>query len=111
MNLPCGVASNQNVGNFRSVILPVSTRYMIFPPSTELRASLSGCQAKIPEASPLYTVYHLRKYWSTRNFGSLLLDECVYDINLLLSGELAQFGELVGRLLTCRSLSSVDFLV
>src|SRR3990167_2678534 len=25
---------------------------MIFPPSTELRASLSGCQAKIPDASP-----------------------------------------------------------
>src|SRR3989338_10784605 len=25
---------------------------MIFPPSTELRASLSGCHAKIPDASP-----------------------------------------------------------
>src|SRR3989344_1191613 len=52
MNLPCGVGSNQNVGNFSVVILPVSARYITLPPSTLLRANLSGFHAKIPCAVP-----------------------------------------------------------
>src|SRR3989338_2008437 len=52
MNKPCGVASNQKVGNFRERIKPRSTKWIIFPPSTELRANLSGCHETIPSAFP-----------------------------------------------------------
>ena len=51
MNLPCGVVSHQKVGNFSSAIFPVSSKYIIFPPSTLFLANLSGCHAKIPLAS------------------------------------------------------------
>src|SRR3989344_5230150 len=33
INLPCGVGSNQNVGDFSDLIFPVSTRKIICPPS------------------------------------------------------------------------------
>src|SRR3989344_2052264 len=51
MNLPCGVDSNQNCGNLRASILLQSKKYIIFPPSMEFLANLSGCQAIIPLAS------------------------------------------------------------
>src|SRR3989338_560952 len=49
---PCGVGSNQWVGNLRERIRPRSTIWIILPPSTELRANLSGCQDMIPSAFP-----------------------------------------------------------
>src|SRR3989344_4816761 len=52
INKPCGVGSNQKVGNLRDLIKPRSTKWIIFPPSTELRANLSGCQEIIPSALP-----------------------------------------------------------
>jgi hypothetical protein len=53
MNLPCGVGSNQNVGDFSALIFPVSIKKIIRPPSMLFLANLSGCHAKIPSASPL----------------------------------------------------------
>jgi hypothetical protein len=50
------------------------------PPSTELRASLSGCHAKIPFASPLYTVEHGVENRPARNFGGLLFNKFLNDI-------------------------------
>src|SRR3989344_8224022 len=38
INNPCGVGSNQKVGNLRDLIKPRSTKLIILPPSTELRA-------------------------------------------------------------------------
>src|SRR3989338_1169369 len=52
MNFPCGVASNQNVGNFSATIFKVSTKYMTLPPSILFLAKRSGFHAKIPEATP-----------------------------------------------------------
>jgi len=51
MNLPCGVVSHQKVGNFSLAIFPVSSKYIIFPPSTLFLANLSGYYAKIPLVS------------------------------------------------------------
>ena len=53
INKPCGVASNQNVGNLRERIKPRSTKWIILPPSTELRVNLSGCHEIMPSAFPL----------------------------------------------------------
>ncbi|MFA4818647.1 MAG: hypothetical protein WC621_02270 [Patescibacteria group bacterium] len=53
INLPCGVGSNQNVGDFSALIFPVSIRKITRPPSMLFLANLSGCHAKIPSASPL----------------------------------------------------------
>src|SRR3990167_8685379 len=50
---PCGVGSNQWVGNLRERIKPRSTMCMIFPPSTELRARRSGGHDMMPSALPL----------------------------------------------------------
>ena len=52
MNFPCGVDSNQKLGNFKPSNLFVSSKYIILPPSTELRARRSGCQERILSASP-----------------------------------------------------------
>src|SRR3989338_8088172 len=47
INLPCPVLSHQKVGNLRLASFPVSRRYIIFPPSTELRARRSGFHARM----------------------------------------------------------------
>ena len=52
INRPWGVGSNQKVGNLRERIKPRSTKWIILPPSTELRARRSGCHAIIPSALP-----------------------------------------------------------
>src|SRR3989338_649015 len=52
INKPCGVGSNQKVGNLRERIKPRSTKWIIFPPSTLFLANLSGCQEIIPSALP-----------------------------------------------------------
>ncbi|OHA21575.1 MAG: hypothetical protein A2W52_01885 [Candidatus Taylorbacteria bacterium RIFCSPHIGHO2_02_49_25] len=52
MNKPCGVGSNQKVGNLRDLIKPRSTKWIIFPPSTLFLANLSGCHEIIPSALP-----------------------------------------------------------
>ena len=45
----------------------------------------------------LYTLQHLSEYRPAGYFSSLFLNEGVYDLQLLLSGELAQLRELVGK--------------
>src|SRR3989338_1785684 len=47
INLPCPVLSHQKVGNLMLASFPVSRRYIICPPSTELRARRSGFHARM----------------------------------------------------------------
>src|SRR3989344_4237715 len=112
MNLPCGVVSHQKVGNFSSAIFPVSSKYIIFPPSTELRARRSGCHAKIPLAS--FASIRRSISLNTGRPGALAVcfstkisttSICSLTANSLSS---ASWSEM---LLTCRSSVSVDFLV
>src|SRR3989344_302095 len=112
INFPCGVVSHQKVGNFSSAIFPVSSKYIIFPPSTELRARRSGCHAKIPLAS--FASIRRSISLNTGRPGALAVcfstkisttSICSLTANSLSS---ASWSEM---LLTCRSSVSVDFLV
>src|SRR3989344_6458007 len=83
MNLPCGVGSNQNCGKRKEAILLMSTRYMIFPPSTELRARRSGCHAKIPSASSELSIYSIiLANWSRPGFFALFASVNTFTISM-----------------------------
>ncbi|MFA6098988.1 MAG: hypothetical protein WCV50_05630 [Patescibacteria group bacterium] len=111
MNFPCGVASNQNVGNFKPPILPVSTIKMIFPPSMLFLANLSGCHAKMPigpfssmrliillkRGRPGTLAVLLSMYSSITSKFSLIAN----SLNSVICDSMDK---------TCRSSSSVDFL-
>src|SRR3989338_6728176 len=85
---------------------------MIFPPSTELRASLSGCHAKIPDASP----FSIRSIISLNTGRPGILAVCFSTKTSTTSScsfNASSFNSLSWSeiLRTCLSLSSVDLRV
>ncbi|OHA16411.1 MAG: hypothetical protein A2830_03005 [Candidatus Taylorbacteria bacterium RIFCSPHIGHO2_01_FULL_44_110] len=111
MNKPCGVGSNQNVGNFRERIKPRSTKWIIFPPSTELRARRSGCHEIIPSAFPLSINDNISANFIRPGSFAVFASQNEATIS---SFSLAAYScnstSCASIESTCRSSSSVDFL-
>jgi len=109
MNLPCGVESNQKVGDLRSVILPVV--HEIYDTAPINRVASEPVRVPCQDArsfSFLNAVDHLCEYRPTRNLGSLLFDKDIYNLSCSFLASSRSSESWSARLLTCRSSVSVD---
>ncbi|MDD5290673.1 MAG: hypothetical protein PHZ04_01005 [Patescibacteria group bacterium] len=100
------------MGNLRKFIFSLSIKKIIFPPSTELRASLSGCHAKIPLASPFSILSSI--LLKTGRPGSLAVCDSrkvSITLNRSLSANSSNSVSWDSNDKTCLSSSSVDFLM
>ena len=70
---------------------------MIFPPSTELRASLSGCHAKIPDASPASIRFNISAKTGRPGFFAVCFSTRVSTTSMFFFSQFSQFSQLVSN--------------